>query len=247
VLVAAAVLLYSLVRGFTDDRVEAAFDNAAHLISFERALGIFREPDLQETVLGSDLAVDAMNAVYIAYWPIVVGTLAWLLFRHPGQYRFFRNALMASGVVSLAVFAVFPLAPPRFLPEYGFVDTIAVRSGGYRDMQASALVNEYAAMPSLHVGWVLLAAVAFFTVSRRLIVRAAAATMPLLMWAATVLTGNHYFVDGLAGSVVVLIGLTIAAALHRRRPSEHTPGQERAGSPGVDHDPEIRLRPEQPA
>jgi hypothetical protein len=214
--IAAAAMLYSLVRGLTDDRVDLAFTNAERVISFERALGIFVEPDLQDLALRSDLVTDLANAVYIAYWPIIIGTLLWLLIRRPESYAFFRNALLASGAFSLAVFASFPLAPPRFLPEYGFTDTIAENSDGYRDFNASALVNEYAAMPSLHFGWVLLASIAIIGVANNRAVRAAAVTLPVLMLASIVLTGNHYLVDAAVGGVVVLAGLGVAVLLRRR-------------------------------
>lgn len=214
--IAVAALLYSLVRGLTDDRVDAAFANAERVISFERWLGIFVEADLQRIALRGDAVVDFVNAIYIAYWPIVFGTLIWLLVRHPAVYPLYRNALLASGALSLAVFALYPLAPPRFLPEYGFVDTIARESEGYRSFNASALVNEYAAMPSLHFGWVLLLAIAVGTLARNRIARAGAVVTPGLMLAAIVLTGNHFFIDGVVGGAIVLAGLSIALLLRRR-------------------------------
>jgi len=219
--IAAAALLYTLVRGLTDDRIPTAFTNADEVISFERALGIFVEPDLQAAVLDSEFVVDVANAVYISYWPIVVGTLGWVLLRHPGHYPIYRNAVLASGAFSLAIFALYPLAPPRFLPEHGFVDTIAANSAGYREFNASALVNEYAAMPSLHVGWVLLVSIAIMNLVRSRVVRVTAAILPLAMFAAIVLTGNHYIVDGIAGGAVVLLGLATATALRRRRAGAH--------------------------
>jgi len=214
--IATAALLYTLVRGLTDERVPVAFANADGVISFERALGIFVEPGLQAAVLQRESVVDVVNAVYIAYWPIVVGTLVWVMLRHPWHYPLYRNAVLTSGAVSLVIFALYPLAPPRFLPEHGFVDTIAANSAGYRDFNASALVNEYAAMPSLHVGWVLLVSIAIMNLVRSRAVRAAAAVLPIAMFGAIVLTGNHYIVDGIAGGVVVLIGLATARALRRR-------------------------------
>ena len=214
--IAAAALLYSLVRGLTDDRVDAAFANAERVISLERWLGIFVEADLQRVALRGDGVIDVVNAIYIAYWPIVFGTLLWLLVRHPAVYPLYRNALLASGALSLAVFALYPLAPPRFLPEHGFVDTIARESEGYRSFNASALVNEYAAMPSLHFGWVLLLAIAVATLVRSRIVRASAVVTPVVMLAAIVLTGNHFIIDGIVGGVVVLAGLWTALLLRRR-------------------------------
>jgi hypothetical protein len=216
VFIAAAALFYSLVRGLTDDRVPAAFDNAERVISFERSVDLFAEADLQRIVLRTDPVIDVVNAIYIAYWPLIFGTLAWLLVCRPVAYPFYRNALLASGALTLGVFAVFPLAPPRFLPDHGFVDTIAGNSAGYREFTASALVNEYAAMPSLHFGWTLLVAVAVVTLVPNIAIRAAAGVIPALMFAAIVLTGNHYIIDGLVGSAVVLAGLGVAAAIRSR-------------------------------
>jgi PAP2 superfamily len=61
----------------------------------------------------------------------------------------------ARGIVG---YAAFPLAPPRELP--GFVDTIG-RYGWWGSAASApegpgALTNQYAAMPSLNIGWALL-------------------------------------------------------------------------------------------
>jgi hypothetical protein len=216
VLVGTAALLYTLVRGLTDDRVDLAFANAERLISFEDRLGIFVEPRLQGWAIASDAVVNVANAIYILYWPIIVGTLVWLVARRPAAYRFYRNALLASGGFSLVVFALYPLAPPRFMPEHGFVDTIAAHSDGYREFNASALVNEYAAMPSLHFGWVLLAGIAIYRLVDHRLARAAAVALPIMMLSAIVLTGNHYLMDAVVGGAVVVASLGIAHMLARR-------------------------------
>ncbi|HEX6336281.1 MAG TPA: phosphatase PAP2 family protein [Jiangellaceae bacterium] len=216
VLVGTAALLYSLVRGLTDDRVGLAFANAERLMSFEQWLGIFVEPRLQSWAVASDIVVNVANAIYILYWPIIVGTLVWLVARRPEAYRFYRNALLASGGFSLAVFALYPLAPPRFMPDHGFVDTIAAHSEGYREFNASALVNEYAAMPSLHFGWVLLAGIAIYRLVDHRLARAVGVALPVLMLSAIVLTGNHYLMDAVVGGGVVVSGLGIAGLFARR-------------------------------
>jgi hypothetical protein len=224
-----AALLYSLVRGMTNDRVEAAFANAERVVSLERWLGLFVETDVQSFALQSDLVLGVVNAVYISYWPLVVGSLSWLLIRHPRVYPLFRNAILASGALCLVMFALFPLAPPRFLPEYGFVDTIARESAGYRSFNASPLVNEYAAMPSLHFGWVLLLTIAVGVVVHSRAIRGIAFTAPPLMFGAIVLTGNHFILDGVVGGAIVLTGLWIAVTLRRpavrggpaRAPEQH--------------------------
>lgn len=230
-LIAGAGLAYSLVRGLTDDRVDEAFDNAETVVGAERAAGIFIEPAVQDAALGSDLLTNVANAIYIAYWPVIIATLGWLLIGRPGAYPMYRNALLASGIFALALFAVFPLAPPRFLPHHGFTDTIALHSDGYREFNASALVNEYAAMPSLHFGWVLLAAIAVVRLSQRRAVCVVAASAPVLMLWAIVATGNHYLVDALAGGVVVLAGLAVAHRVGERRSGDQRAGSGRLSQP----------------
>lgn len=224
-------MLYILVRGLTNDRVEAAYANAELVISLERRLGLFVEADLQSFALQSDVVLSVINAIYIAYWPLVLGALAWLLVRRPHAYPMFRNAILASGALSLVLFALFPLAPPRFLPDYGFIDTIAKESAGYRSFNASPLVNEYAAMPSLHFGWVLLLAIAVAVLVPNPLVRAFAFAMPPLMFVSIVLTGNHYIIDGIVGGAIVLTGLWFALAVqaHRTRTratNQHAPARQ---------------------
>ncbi|RIQ20362.1 phosphatase PAP2 family protein [Jiangella rhizosphaerae] len=211
-----AALLYTLVRGLTSDRVDAAFRNAEDVISFEKSLGIHVETDLQGLILDHDWAVDAANGFYIyGYWPVFVLTLIWLIARRPAAYPFYRNALLASGAFSLVIFAFYPLAPPRFLPWHGFVDTISLEAPTYREMNSPTFVNEYAAMPSLHFGWILLLGIAWVALSRVLVVRVIGATMPLLMFATIVLTGNHYVVDAIVGGAVVVAGLGVAVLIER--------------------------------
>jgi membrane-associated phospholipid phosphatase len=222
VLIASAVVLYALVRGLANDRVAAAFDHAEQVIAFERSVGLFVEPALQRAIIDNDIVVAAVNVVYIAFWPVVVLTLAWLLLRRPAAYPRYRNAVLASGALSLVLFALYPLAPPRFVPEYGFVDTIAQHATTYRTLNTPALVNEYAAMPSLHFGWVLLVGIVWVTLTRHTLVRVLGVVLPVLMFASIVLTANHYIVDGIAGAAVIVLGLVIAGLIDRARNGERS-------------------------
>jgi hypothetical protein len=111
------------------------------------------------------------------------------------------------------IFTVYPMAPPRFMDAWGFVDTVTLHSHSYRVLQPPSLVNQYAAMPSLHVGWDLLMGIA--------IARHAAGRMrwigyalPVLMFSAVVLTANHYLADGVVGGLVVLAALGVTMKVH---------------------------------
>jgi hypothetical protein len=216
-IVGAALFLYLSVRGLIRGREGAAFDHAVRLIDLEQRLGVFWEPRVQAWALAHAWIVTAANWVYVfAFWPVLAGTMVWLFVRHRAVVAIYRNALLISGAIGLTCFAVFPLAPPRFLSGWGFVDTVAVGSDTYAALYPASVANWYAAMPSLHVGWTLLMGIALATRSTNRFVRAVGIVLPLAMFAATVLTANHYLADGLVGAIVVLVGLGAAWALGRR-------------------------------
>jgi hypothetical protein len=216
-IVGAALFLYLFVRGLIRGREGAAFDHATELIHLEQRLGVFWEPRMQAWALAHSWVVTLANWVYVfAFWPVLAGTMVWLFVRHRGVVAVYRNALLISGAIGLTCFAAFPLAPPRFLSGWGFVDTVAKGSDTYAALYPSSVANWYAAMPSLHVGWTLLMGIALATRATNRFVRAVGIVLPPAMFAATVLTANHYLADGVVGAVVVLVGLGAASALSRR-------------------------------
>lgn len=217
VIVGVAIFMYFFVRGLMHSKRDTAIANAHDLVNFEQRLGFFWEPHFQEWALKWDLLGDAANWVYIwGHWPVIITTLVWLLAKHRDSYKLFRNAMLISGGIGLIVFMLYPMAPPRFLPELGFVDTVTLKSHAYRVLQPPALVNQYAAMPSLHVGWDLLMGIAIATRASRRWVKAIGFMLPVLMFLAIVLTANHYISDGIAGMALASFGLLVATLLHRR-------------------------------
>jgi hypothetical protein len=211
--VVSAILLYFLVRGLTAERSDAAVAHAHALVAWEVGHGVYVEPTLQGLIDGSRWPTAAMNWVYIwGHWPVITVTLLWLVRHHPHGYRVTRNAMLLSGAIGLVVFARYPLAPPR-LADLGLVDTVSEYSRSYRVLQPHAFVNQYAAMPSLHVGWDLLIGLALIQHGRRRVVRVAGAVLPVLMVAAVLTTANHYVADATVGALLVLACL----ALVRRR------------------------------
>ncbi|NIK59127.1 phosphatase PAP2 family protein [Kribbella shirazensis] len=216
--ITAAIVLYFGVRGLMTSRVDVAFRNAGYIVDLERAAGVFVEPGLQQAVTEHSWLVESLGYIYIyGHWPVLLVTLLWLLIRHREAYRRFRNAILLSGGAGLVIFALFPVAPPRFLTMYGFVDTVTERTSAYRVLQPPAFVNQYAAVPSLHFGWNLLMGIAVAAFGGHWIIRLFGWLMPLLMLAAIVLTANHYLFDGLAGGALALLGLLTAAHFSRRR------------------------------
>ena len=213
-LIAGAVLLYFLVRGLVDGREAEAYRHAEQLIDLERALGVFWEPTIQRWALDVGPVGTLANWVYIwGHWPVIIATFVWLLTKHRHVFPVYRNALLLSGAIGLVIFTVYPMAPPRFMDAWGFVDTVTLHSHSYRVLQPPSLVNQYAAMPSLHVGWDLLMgiAIARHAAGR---VRWIGYVLPVLMFSAVVLTANHYLADGVVGGLVVLAALGATIKVH---------------------------------
>ncbi|HEU4941822.1 MAG TPA: phosphatase PAP2 family protein [Gaiellaceae bacterium] len=212
-LIAAAALLYFGVRGFTEDRFDRAFANADALLRLERDLGIDWEHRLQELVIDHRWLVAATNWVYVyGHWPVIVACGIALYLRSRDRYRLLRNAMFISGLIGFVFFAALPMAPPR-LADPAVVDTVTEYSRGYRALQPPALTNQYAAFPSLHAGWNILLGIVIFQATTRLSLRVFAVVMPAAMAFAVVATANHYVLDVVAGTVVVLAGLLVATRI----------------------------------
>ena len=216
-----AYALYQLVRGTVDGRTAVAFQHAGRVIDIEQTLGIFWEAELQSLIVTQGIAVRLANTVYVwGHIPVLIAVAVWLFTYHRQRYPMFRNAFLISGGIGLFLFWLMPTAPPRYLQYWGFVDT-AVRSGSYYIFQSPAFVNEYAAMPSLHFGWSLLAATAIFA-NVRSRVRYLAMLLPVATLGGIVLTANHFFLDAAAGGAVAMVGLWLSAQLRARLP-RHKP------------------------
>lgn len=195
----AGLLLYSIGRSVSEGSVDVANANTAAVIDFERGLGLFFEPDLQSWIRGSDTATQFMNWVYsFAFLAIIGWILVWLWVTDVANYRLLRTCMGLSALIAIPTMMLFPVAPPRLAPEAGMVDTIALFGRDH------AFVNEFAAIPSLHVGWM---AIAGFALGRSVGGRAGmliALALGPLMLINVVATGNHFWVDGAIGSAFAL-------------------------------------------
>lgn len=216
-LFALAYLTYFGVRALTEGRAPKAFHNAESLIGFERELGIDWEHGTQAVVVGSHVLADIATAIYVfGHWPVLIGA-GLLLFRYRRrQYYTLRNACLLTGLVGLVIFALFPVAPPR-LTDLPLVDTVTRGSPGYRQLLPASFVNQYAAMPSFHAGWNLLAGIVIFRASTHWLLRAFAVLMPIAMALAVVATANHFVIDVVAGVAIVLAALAVLHARESRR------------------------------
>jgi len=220
VLLAGLFLLYRLARLLVAGHVESAFSDALALLEVERRLHLPSELGLQHLLVHDRGLARAADLYYVsAHFPITAAVLAWSWLRRPGVYVRLRDTLVLLTALGLAVQIAVPVAPPRMLPQLGFVDVAAtVGPSAYGSPATDHLTNQYAALPSLHVGWALLVALALVGAlhSRW---RLLWLLHPLVTLLVVVGTSNHYWIDCLAA--VLLLGLATAVVTAR----------EAAGSP----------------
>ena len=216
-LVALGFLLYFLVRGAVVDRTSQAMRNADWIIDLQESIGLFVEPDVNRWAVQSELLVRLFNYTY--FWldfPLIVAVGLLMFWRRRTFYTLLRDALLISGGFALILYWSFPVAPPRLVPGYGFVDTLARYSDlAYQAQSTAPFVNPYAAVPSLHVGWSVVLAIVVFWATDRWWLRIGALTVMVLQSVSVVATANHYILDGVVGAAVSLAGLGIAVWLQR--------------------------------
>lgn len=207
-------LVYSAVRTVTADSWSAARHNADRLIEFQDRLGLPSEAVLQGLFLPYEWLTRAANTYYLAaHFPTMILFLAWALVRKRESMPRIRVALIGCTLAGLVVHLAFPLAPPRMLRMAGFVDTARLFGPDPYALGIAKAANELAAMPSLHVGWALLIAVAVIKVGtsrwRWLVI-----AHPVLTALVVVVTANHYWTDIFAGALLAWVGWWGAGRFH---------------------------------
>jgi len=220
VLFCGAYWLYRLVRGLVDGRAAVAFENARELIGIERALGLFVEPTVHAWVSGREWLIDAASWSYVnSHFTVTVLTLAWIYLRRNDAFYFVRNMFMVAMAVALVAYAAYPTAPPRFMPEWGFRDSVADFTGiASNSASADLLFNPFAAVPSMHVAFALMLGAAMVRISSRVWVRTLWIAYPLLVSFAVVATANHWWLDALFGAMTAAASAFAARWLAGRRP-----------------------------
>ena len=188
-----------LVEGSESD----AIANANSLLDIEKALGVDVESSVQQFALDNEPIRVLGNLSYVwLHWPLLIAVLLILFRTDPRHYLQVRKALFLSGVVGLVLFTTLPMSPPRFLP--GFVGTVSDEARRHYLTYPLSWTNRFAAFPSFHVGWTLIACLALASTARTTATRALILTPAVLVGLAVVSTGNHYVLDTAAGALIAL-------------------------------------------
>ena len=197
---------YQFARGAADRDVVTAFQNGEWILRQQQAIGALFEPAVQRFVDGSSLMIVLTSYTYwLSQFAVVGATLLWVYFKHHERFAGFRNWLIVANLVGLVGYILVPTAPPRMFPEWGFVDTLAQYSSINHDSGLiSAASNPYAAMPSLHSMDALIVGIVMFGIVRSRLAKALWLAWPVWVGFAVISTGNHYWLDVVAGFALAL-------------------------------------------
>jgi PAP2 superfamily len=206
-----AYLVYSIGRWLTVGDLGAAQANAHWIVDLERSVGAYVEAPVQEALTGT-LALWVLNHLYLAAQLIVVpGALFWLYRISRPAYERLRNTILATWLLSIPVYGLFPVAPPR-LADVGLVDTISSQTGFAMDSSlTTSFYNELAAVPSLHVGFAFAIGIVVASATSNRWLKVAGHLWGPTVALAVVATGNHYVFDIAAGMVAAAIGYGLGA------------------------------------
>lgn len=210
-LVTVLFLVYKLGRVVAGGHEARALGNADAVWSAERALHLPHEGLVQEVLLGAEPLVRAANTYYAAvHFPATALFLVWLYLKRPGHYLWARRTLAALTAAGLALHLLVPLAPPRMLASAGLVDTAQVYGPSVYQAspEADPLANQFAAMPSLHVGWALVVAIGLAAATRGRL-RGLWLLHPAVTLLVVVGTANHYWLDAVAAAVLLAGALAL--------------------------------------
>jgi hypothetical protein len=222
-LVAVLFCAYKLGRLVAAGDVADAFTNSWNVWSFERLLHLPNELALQHWVLQWPHVISAANTYYaVVHFPLTAAFLVWLWWRDRARYRWIRTILVLMTAGALLVHVLMPLAPPRMMTGLGFVDTgLVLGQSVYASPSAQSMANQFAAMPSLHVGWAFVVALGVVAASRSRW-RWIAVLHPLVTTAVVVVTANHYWLDGIAA--LLLLGFAMLLAWPLRESAHRSAG-----------------------
>ena len=216
ILFAAAYLLYVAARWLFVGDPATARANAGQLLDLERWSGIDVEGSIQRA-LSADLMATALSGVYLAA-QLVVLPMALVVLYHFARpiYRTARSTVIATWMLSVPIFAAFPVAPPR-LAGIGVTDLVSASAGGAVSLTGSSTLfyNPYAALPSLHVGLAFAIGIAIAASVRSPALKILAAMWGPLVSVTVVATGNHYVVDVAAGLAITALGWRVGRAVAR--------------------------------
>ncbi|MFH9391379.1 phosphatase PAP2 family protein [Streptomyces albidoflavus] len=212
-LIAVSYWVYSLIRNAVPEQKAQAMANADWIWEAEQRLGIAVEHGVNHAVNSVTWLIVGMNYYYATlHFVVTLGVLVWLYRRHPGRYAAARTVLFATTAVALVGYYLYPLAPPRLMNGQHFIDTVLVHQtwGSMASGDLKHMSNQYAAMPSMHIGWSLWCGLTIFALASVPWAKVLGLLYPALTLVVIVATANHFWLDAVGGLACLLFGYLVA-------------------------------------
>jgi membrane-associated phospholipid phosphatase len=154
-----------------------------------------------------------------SHFVITTTFLIWLYIMRNHAFYFVRNMFLVAMSLALVGYMAYPTAPPRFLPEWGFSDSVASFVGENAEQSANVLYNPFAAVPSMHVAFALMIAVPAIMLVKHRVSKVLWGIYPFVVTFVVMVTANHFWLDAALGALVAALSAYAAyAAFARARP-----------------------------
>ncbi|MFI5755433.1 phosphatase PAP2 family protein [Streptomyces sp. NPDC051569] len=205
--------IYSLIRNAVPEQRTKALSNADWIWSAEHHLGIAVEQSINHAADSVTWLIVGMNYYYATlHFIITIGVLIWLFRRHPGRYAAARLVLFATTAVALLGYYLFPLAPPRLMRGGHFIDTVEHHEtwGSFASGNLKNVSNQYAAMPSMHIGWSLWCGLTIFALAKAPWAKILGLLYPTVTLVVIVATANHFWLDAVGGMICLAFGFAVS-------------------------------------
>ncbi|MEU7579180.1 phosphatase PAP2 family protein [Streptomyces sp. NPDC041068] len=212
-LIAVSYWTYSLIRNAVPEQKAQALKNADWIWQIEQDLGIAVEKSVNHAVDSVTWLIVGMNYYYATlHFVVTLGVLVWLFRKHPGRYAATRLVLFATTAVALVGYYLYPLAPPRLMNNTQFIDTVVVHNtwGSMASGDLKNMSNQYAAMPSMHIGWSLWCGLTIFALASVPWVKVLGLLYPTATLVVIVATANHFWLDAVGGMICLAFGFAVA-------------------------------------
>jgi hypothetical protein len=217
VLIGISYYLYSQIRNAVPEEQTTALRHADAIWALEGHLGLAVEHSVNHGVNSVAWLIVGMNYYYATlHFIITVSVLTWLYIYHPGRYGPARLVLFLTTWIALIGFWAYPLAPPRLMTGGGFIDTVMVHDtwGSMSQGSLAHVSNQYAAMPSMHIGWSLWCGITLVMLAEPLWARVLGGLYPVVTLAVIISTGNHFWMDAVGGALCLAIGFAVVYAVY---------------------------------
>ncbi|MER7761369.1 phosphatase PAP2 family protein [Streptomyces sp. NPDC097619] len=224
-LIAVSYWTYSLIRNAVPEQKEQALRNADWIWRTEHQLGIAVEKTVNHAVDSVTWLIVGMNYYYATlHFIVTIGVLVWVYRTQPGRYAATRLVLFATTGVALVGYYCYPLAPPRLMTGENFIDTVLVHQtwGSMASGDLKNMSNQYAAMPSMHIGWSLWCGLTIFALASVPWARVLGLLYPAATLVVIVATANHFWLDAVGGMMCLAFGYTVSRLWYGALP-QHLP------------------------